>query len=147
MMRQPHNSDAIAQRLIRAGLMDDSTGATRAAKAVSCPRCRSPVMRGLCADWGGYSIDADPGPLSPMGEVLALLSGRGTFELRWLGDHYEIDRRDHFRITGNPAGTNGIDVLVRHDCELNAPIHLPTMATSLNDGPRSAKLLPDKPPF
>lgn len=136
----------MARRLIRAGLMDADTGATRSARAVSCPKCRRHVMRGINDSFGGWVVMADPEPLSKLGEALALLGGRATVELRWLGDRYEIDQRDHFRIRGRPAGTNGIDVLVIHECALAQGQPLPQIDSTLRDDIRP-ELLPDNPPF
>jgi len=134
------------RRLIRAGLMDEPTGATRRARAVRCESCHRAVMRGICADYAGYVVDADPTPLSRTGEALALMAGRTTVELRWIGDRYEIDLRDHFRIRGSPAGTQGVDVLVRHDCELATGPQLPHMESTLRDDIRPT-ILPENPPF
>jgi hypothetical protein len=87
-------------------------------------------MVGPSADTG-LECRADPQPLTDYGEALALLAGRDTFELRWIGDHYEIAGRDYFRIRGSPAGSMGIDVLVAHDCELAD--QWPTMQSRLDD--------------
>jgi hypothetical protein len=140
-------TNPVERRLIKAGLMDADTGATRSAKAVRCRTCRRSVLRGISADWGGLSVDVDPAPLSRLGEVLALLADRATFELRWLGDRYEIDRRDQFRIRGNPAGTNGVDVLVRHDCVMSNGPPLPTTDSQLSDDIVNAPILSDIPPY
>ena len=134
------------RRLIRAGLMDEPTGATRRARAVRCESCHRAVMRGICADYAGYVVDADPTPLSRTGEALALMAGRTTVELRWLTDRYELDLRDHFRIRGSPAGTNGIDVLVVHSCELSEGQTLPQMNSTLRDD-KVAIPMPELPPF
>ena len=71
-------------------------------------------MRGLDGDWCATSVDCDPTPVSAIGEVLALIDGRRTFELRRLGGRYELDLRTPERISGNPIGTRGIDVLIEH---------------------------------
>jgi hypothetical protein len=121
----------LARRLDAAGLMDISTGATRSARVAICVACQARVLRGLCADWGGWSVDADPEPLSALGEALALMAGRPTYELRWLGDRYELDGRDQFRISGAVAGTRaGLDVLVGHQCD---GAELPRARTMLRD--------------
>jgi hypothetical protein len=103
------------------------------------------VVQGLCADWGGYVVECDPEPLSRTGEALALMTDRATFQMRWCGDRYELDRRDHFRIRGNPPGTNGHDVLVRHHCDIPSDA-IPHMESVLNDEIVVIPL-PDKPPF
>lgn len=136
----------MARRLIKAGLMDAETGATRRARAVACPSCRRGVMRGIDRAFGGKVVMAEPTPLSNLGEALALMAGRVTVELRWLGDRYEIDRRDHFRIRGSPAETHGIDILVVHECELSTGPPLPHTDSTLSDDIRPVPL-PDNPPF
>lgn len=118
----------LARRLDAAGLMDISTGAMRSARVAICPTCQARVFRGINADWGGWSVDADLEPLSALGEALALMAGRTTLELRWLGNRYELDGRDPFRISGAPAGTRaGLDVLLAHECEGEEYPHAPTM--------------------
>lgn len=134
------------RRLVRAGLMDEETGATRKAKAARCGKCNRVIMRGLDSDFGSRLVEADPEPLTALGETLALLSGRGTVSLRWLGDRYEMHRRDHFHIRGSPAGTNGIDVLVIHDCALAVGFPLPGRESTLRDD-IPVNHSPDKPPF
>lgn len=141
--------EMILVRLARAGLVDDHGHAVgRKAKARSCPVCRRAVMTGLSSAFGGFAVSADPQPLSPMGEALALMAGRGTFSLRWLGDHYELDKRDHFRIRGSPAGTKGIDVLVEHECAKPYGGSIPNVVTTLRDYYEHRSIpLPDEPPF
>lgn len=118
----------LARRLDAAGLMDASTGATRSARVVICPRCQARIWRGMCAEFGGWSVDADPEPLSALGEALALLAGIPTYELRWLGNRYELDGRDAWRITGSPAGVSArLDVLAGHECDGPVLPHAPTM--------------------
>lgn len=135
--------DWLRRRLEQAGLLDPDTGATRRARVRLCDSCRKPVMRGITADYGGRSADADPTPLSPEGEALALIAGRPTLELRWT-NKYELDLRDTFRIRGTPAGTEGIDVLVEHECHLSP---LPAHPSTLKDKPESTKAVSDKCPF
>ena len=141
----------LVKRMVAAGAMDPATGATRRARAVTCSGCRRPVMRGLDRDFGGLSADADPAPLSALGEALALLAHRPTYELRWLGGRYEIDRRDRYRIAGQPAGTNGIDILVGHDCSLSPGQNYPTIDSRVDDKHARPKVadkdLPHNAPF
>lgn len=136
--------DWLKRRLENAGLMDPATGATRRARAARCAACRRPVMRGIDLDYSGLAVDCDPTPLSPEGELSALLAGRRTYTLRWLGERYEIDRRDIEQITGSPAGTPRLDVLVLHACN-GAP--LPATPTALADAKRPAQPVGDIPPY
>jgi hypothetical protein len=137
----------VKKRLIASGLMDEATGATRRARARRCEQCRQPVMRGIDADWAGSVVDCDPTPVSALGEVMALVDGRRTYELRYLGDRYEIDLRTPERIRGNPVGTSGLDVLVAHSHDGSSREYA-HIDTALNDKPITpAHLLSDKPPF
>jgi hypothetical protein len=99
-------------------------------------------MVGPSADTG-LECRADPQPLTNFGEALALMAGRDTFELRWIGDHYEIAIRDHFRIRGSPAGS-GVDILVAHDCELADD--WPTMQSAFS-GYVAPETIGNNPPF
>ena len=139
--------DYVKRRLIAAGLMDEATGATRRARARTCEVCRRPVMRGITADWGGSTADCDPTPLTAIGEATALINGHRTYELRYLGDRYEIDRRTPERIHGNPIGTQGLDVLVEHTHD--GGHNYPRGQTMIKDRHQTTPdaQLPDKPPF
>lgn len=111
--------EVINRRLEAMGLRDPDSGAMRKARASYCQSCRRPVMIGLDAEWCALARRCDPAPLSATGEALALLAGRRTFSLTWMGGRYEIDFRDQWRIRQDPAGcTPGLDVLVEHDCQL-----------------------------
>lgn len=122
----------LVQRLDRAGYIDATLAASRRARAAYCPRCRHIVMRGLDADWCALTVDCDPTPITAQAEALALLTRIPTFEVRWLGDRYEIDRRDQWRIKERPAGiTPGIDVLVLHRC--GEPARWPHAGSQLVD--------------
>lgn len=107
---------AAARRLEALGFMDPDTGATRSAKARPCEGCRRPVIRGLDDDWTALTVACDPEPLSAFGEAAAVLAGRKTFTLALRGGRYELDRRDEWRMRGDPAGTGRIDVLMEHKC-------------------------------
>jgi hypothetical protein len=135
----------LVARLEADGRIDRTTRATRRARVVACERCREPIFRGLDADWCALSRDCDPRPLDQLEEALALLNGSRTFELRWLGDHYELDMRDQFRIAGTPALSKvGVDVLVEHDCHRAS---LGGCAQSMIP-PRPGSIpLADSPPF
>lgn len=108
--------DWLVRRLVGQGLMDGETGATRRARAVACERCGRAVFRGLDAEWGSRSRDADPVPLSGLGEVQAIMAGRKTLELSGTV-RLELNFRDRWRIGSRPAGGDKYDVLVEHRCE------------------------------
>ena len=97
----------------------DADGITRKARARRCPSCRAAVVRGLDHDRCALTVVVDPTPLSPAGELEALLLRRFTFDLRRFAGQLNIDRRYPERIVASPAGTPPGDVVVAHDC--NAP--------------------------
>lgn len=135
----------LVDRLVRNGLMDGDTHATRKARAGTCSRCGRAVFRGLDADFGSCLAEADPEPLSALGEALALLAHRRTYELWASGlGPMTLDFRDHWRIAGRPAGRSRVDVLVEHTCGQSGK--LPTTG-SVYPPPVRAADLPDEPPF
>lgn len=91
-------------------------GIGRAARAGYCRDCGQVVLRGLDADRVALTVTVDPQPLNPLGEFLALATGRLTFSLRWRG-RYEIDRRESCHIQTAPARVRGkSSVVVEHRC-------------------------------
>lgn len=120
-------------------------GVRRAARASTCPGCGRTTMRGLDADVAAFPVRVDAYPLSPAGELSALLGGRATYALRWVPGRgrYEIDRRAPVNIEHEPPGsTMNLDVVVGHSC--HAP-HLDIMKTTHLRQDRSK--LPKDPPF
>ena len=79
--------DWMLRRLQAAGHIDATTGATRRTRACYCQNCHRGVMRGLTSPPTSWPADVDPIPLTPLGEVMALMAGTRTYELRWIGDH------------------------------------------------------------
>lgn len=114
-------------------------------QAKRCPNCRRSVLAGPSSDTG-LEIVADPSPLSNLGEALALMDDRATVMLRWFGNRYEIYSRDQTRIEGTPASTNGVDVLVRHECARATGPPLPTKP-HISRGYVEPTPLPIDPPF
>lgn len=141
--------DWLVDRLIAGGLLDADLMVGRRARASTCQRCHRAVFVGIDRDWGGMAVECDPEPLSGLGETLALMAHRRTFEL-WSGiGTMTLDFRDYWRITGRPAGRTRaqggrVDVLVQHDCARVG--QLPT-GPSVYRVPTRAADLPDDPPF
>lgn len=114
-------------------------------KSARCSACGRSTLEGRSADTG-LDVVCDPRPLSRMGEALALIGGHGTFTLRLIGDRFDLSQRDHFRIHGDPAGTNGVDVLVRHFCNSAENAQLPRIRSTLRRAVENVEL-PIDPPF
>ena len=85
--------------MIPAWLQRSQTGTTRAASIRLCPKCRAPILTGLDADICALTVRADPTALTPLGEAIALLQGRATYNLADGPGRKELDRRDRWRIT------------------------------------------------
>lgn len=47
-----------------------------------CPGCRAKIVSGLNADWCAWDVALDHGPVDALGEALAVLTGRTTYDLR-----------------------------------------------------------------
>ncbi len=112
-----------------------------AAALVGCRRCARTVLEGYD---GGQLIRADPAPLAPEDELLALLGGRHTYDLHLMG----LPRRPYliWRCTFRLRAPRRHQVVATHECtptqHLNAggpPINL---IASYRKQP-----LPEKPPF
>lgn len=76
-------------------------------------------MRGLDADRAAWPVAVDVYPLSPAGELAALISGRPTYSLIWIAGlgRYEIDFRYPENIEHSPPGSKvNRDVVVGHRC-------------------------------
>ena len=84
--------------------------------------------------------NADPTPLSPLGEALALIGGRRTYALRQSSGRLELQLRDQWQIEGSPAGTR-YDIVPAHTCEA---VDLPS-APSVQQ--RYAAAESDTPPY
>lgn len=129
------------ERLLDAQGKLNRDGISRKARAGFCRSCGQVVMRGLDADVAGLPVACDPTPLDRLGEALALLGHRETFELRWTGRTYELDHRDASKIAARPAGTaRHVDVLAAHSCDSaplptdpRGPVAVPIHAAGLTD--------------
>lgn len=127
---------------------EDGAWATRAAKTTFCPHCRHPIYRGLLEMPTPWLVDVDPVPLSPEGEVLALLKGIITYTLSWVGSRHEINRRYQWQIRNHPAATlKGVDIVAQHVC--GQPAKWPTMSSQVPAKPTVASdsELPQEAPY
>ena len=73
--------------------------------------CGADLLAGLDDDVAGLVARCDPYPLSPVGEVEALLAGRRTWHLR----HRRLERRDQFNVPGHPP-CHDLLVVAEHRC-------------------------------
>lgn len=92
------------------------TGLSRRARIRTC-RCHAAVLAGLDAETCAFEVAADPTPLNPLGEALAIVEGQRTWSLHREGGRWVLDRRDAWHITAHPAGTRPREDVVReHRC-------------------------------
>lgn len=129
----PPRQTWLAAHLIRTGHLTES-GLSRRARLRRCPDCAAITLAGLDADQGGFEAAADPIPLTGLGEMLALLDRLATYELWKAGAGYELERRNHHRITYRPAEhptrALRVDVLRAHRCHNRAPSDAETATTA-----------------
>lgn len=96
-------------------------GYTRRARPDRCKTCRATVVKGWTDEPCAILASADPTPLSNLGEALALLQGRATYDLARRGGRYELDHRESDHIASSPPETpdawrRNADVLAEHRC-------------------------------
>jgi hypothetical protein len=109
----------LRQQLTEAGVI--TAGYTRAARAAKCEKCVARVIKGWTDEPCAILATCDPAPLSNLGEVVAILQGRATYDLAYRGGRLELDDRDDFHIKGSPPETPNwwreqADVLAEHRC-------------------------------
>lgn len=110
-------------------------------KAGRCRACRAPILRGLDEDLCALRAETDPTPLAPLGEAMALLAGRKTYDLaRDLGN-WQLTRRGRWRIAGTRTG---VDIVPAHRCHDHTldPFAIPTIHTSPTATPTAADQAP-----
>lgn len=126
---RPGPSTWLVTHLVSTGHLTES-GVSRRARIRAC-RCGKPVLVGLDDDTCAFEVHTDPVPLNPLGEMLARLEHRATFDLRREGGGWVLDHRDHRRITARPAGTRPrSDVVREHQCHTRPVSEPEALATS-----------------
>lgn len=88
----------------------------RAANLRACPLCRGPVLAGLDADTAARPVRCDPTPLTEMGEAVALLQGRQTYDLLPTKTGRELHERSPYFI----EKPRRYQVFATHKC--NSPL-------------------------
>lgn len=119
----------------------DADGIRRAASNSRCRDCRAPILTGLDADRVALVARCDPQPVSPIGEVIALATGRPTYNLSYTAGRLQIDHRDQWRIASRHRDRG--HVLAEHRCHSPLPTDTdqteqptPTLAAFVtDDGP------------
>lgn len=110
---------------------------SRAATLRLCPRCKSPILIGLDADRAAITAHCDPTPLTELGEAVALMQGRKTYDLI-----PGIKRREIWpRETAHIQQPRRFPVLATHKC--GTPLH----AFATPTPKRKDVTANDRPPF
>ena len=109
----------------------------RSARLRRCTRCGAPILAGLDAPRSALPVKADPTPLTPLGETVALLNRRSTYDLCDAGGRKELNYRDPFTI----EGPRRYPVLAAHACGVS----LAAFAEAIPVRVRYS--IPDTPPF
>lgn len=123
--------------MIPAWLLRTHGDVFRAAGLRHCPRCKNPILTGLDDDAAARTAHADPTPIAALGEALALLAGRATYDLMTTGQRKELWRRDQWHI----QGARKYPVLPEHRCGQRLDTHLDPIPA------RRRYVSPATPPF
>ena len=121
-------------------------------RATWCATCKAPVVAGLDNLVCALDARVDAVPLTPLGEALAVLGGRTTYELR-TGKPPRIVRRTAQMILARPAGATtrrahaAYDVVAAHQC--HAVAAGPLAGASTLQQPATTRVLDatSTPPF
>jgi hypothetical protein len=70
----------------------------RTATLTQCRKCGAPILTGLDNDRAALTAKTDPTPLTPLGETIALLQGRTTYNLTTTSNRKELHHRDQWQI-------------------------------------------------
>ncbi|MUL39612.1 hypothetical protein FZ103_00185 [Streptomonospora sp. PA3] len=108
----------------------------RAAQLRLCKKCRAPVLAGYDADICALSVQIDPTPITEIGEAIALMEGRTTYDLTTSRGRKEIHHRAEHNISAPRRGP----VYPAHICgrpmtEHAAPMPAPVAAEPAGDRP------------
>lgn len=114
-MSDPTAWQRLRDHLVATGAMTPN-GTTRRAQPRRCRTCNAHVITGLDADIAALAVIADPTPLDPTGELLALVHGRRTFTLDHDSGRLVLNYRDGGRIRYRPPGGARYDVVPDHAC-------------------------------
>jgi hypothetical protein len=140
-------SDWLKAHLEKTGVID-SDGIGRRARVRTCRGCSNTVLIGLDGDTCALVVEADPVPLSPLGEALALIEGRRTVTLSREGGRYVLGIRYDLMIEAHAAGTQlNTDILRSHRCGTDVPTG-PLETPSMHPSARAVSLPANSPaPF
>lgn len=129
--------------MIPTWLRDRLGGPTRRGVTVRrCRACRASILEGWDGDQLAVRATVDPDPVTALGEALALLAGRSSYELRSYTAGMALHQRDRWQITGRNADQHF--VLVDHECDA---VPLPHRIVSIPVQPKGKVRSDDKPPF
>jgi hypothetical protein len=112
-------AETVKQAAIPAWLARRHGDIYRAATLRICPRCGTPTLAGLDADIAAFTARVDILPVNQLGETIALLSGRPTYDLISIGGRKELHRREEWNI----KAARKYPVLAAHSCGVPLDAH------------------------
>lgn len=121
---------------IPAWLQRTQGDAYRSVRLRLCPHCRAPILAGLDADICALSVRVDMTPINEMGEAIALLAGRRTYDLTGDGSGKRLYLREEEHIKNGRRSV----VLPAHRCGQS-------LAAYIDDRPSEKRRIPEVPPF
>ncbi|GAA1994241.1 hypothetical protein GCM10009799_20420 [Nocardiopsis rhodophaea] len=121
-------------------LKERREAAARAAQLRICRKCKEPVLVGVDADMCALTVQIDPTPITEVGEAVALMEGRGTYDLLAGKGRREIHHRAEWNIRAARRGP----VFAAHRCHRPMTDHLDTTHTHRPANPGTDT---DTPPY
>lgn len=116
----------------------NADGVSRRVSSGRCPQCRAVVLRGLDSDRCAVPVTVDVAEIDAIGELLATMQGRRTFDLLQYRAKQSYSYCLEPRRAVHIAKPRRYSVYAEHRC--GAPLPAAPPAT-----PR--RVLPDRPPF
>lgn len=123
--------------MIPAWLLASQGGILRAASISVCQKCGAPILAGLDSDRCAIHAKVDITPVDELGETVALMQGRYTYDLIGNWQRKELE----YRYSWNINAPRRYPVLVEHRCGEPIPFPARNESRGLNSE------LPDEPPF
>lgn len=118
----------------------------RAVRVQPCPRCGAKTLAGLDADWLALDTFLDHAPVDELGEALAVLQGRRTFDLRPTGGRSHSRCMEERSASSIRAGRRYHPVHAEHRCGQPLPA-APAKAATVHDEPDPSYRHPEGIPF
>jgi hypothetical protein len=110
----------VDERAKAAYVAEQAEQSRRAAKAIECPRCGAPCLRGDDDDQCAATVTVDTQPIDPVMEMLTILNGQLTYDLIAARGKGRGTQHLHLRYPHNYLSTKTSNTVhAKHRCDPN----------------------------